>query len=49
MLEHQPPSYRRILVLLRLGHTHGEIAEQLGIHEKTVQRLIRRITRRQVS
>jgi RNA polymerase sigma-70 factor (ECF subfamily) len=48
LLEEQPAPYRRILVMLRMGYSHHEIATQLGIHEKTVQRLLRRVTRRQM-
>jgi RNA polymerase sigma-70 factor (ECF subfamily) len=46
LLRGQPPHYQRILDLLRQGHSHGEIAAELGLSEKTVQRLIRRLNRR---
>lgn len=42
-LDGQPPRYREILILLRRGHTHAEIARCLGISAKTVQRLVRRV------
>lgn len=37
------PRDRRILELLRDGCTHEEAARQVGVHEKTVQRLLRRL------
>ncbi len=43
LLQGQPRHARRILALLRQGHTHGQIARVLGVHEKTIQRLIRRL------
>src|SRR4051812_9085244 len=39
LIEGQPPQYRRVLELLRAGHTHKEIADQLGLHPKVIQRL----------
>jgi RNA polymerase sigma factor (sigma-70 family) len=44
ILERQPARYRAILILLRQGNTHQEIARQLGLHQKTVQRLIRKVS-----
>lgn len=38
--------HQKILELLRQGYTHNAIAEQLGIHPKHVQRLIRHLSRR---
>jgi RNA polymerase sigma factor (sigma-70 family) len=35
-----PPGHRRILELLRDGHSHVEIAETLGVHRKVIQRLL---------
>lgn len=43
LIEQQPPRYRAMLHLLRLGHTHREIADRLNTTTKTVQRLLRRI------
>jgi RNA polymerase sigma factor (sigma-70 family) len=43
LLEGQSAQNRRILEMLRQGHTHQEIAEALGISGKTVQRLIRKL------
>ena len=40
LLEGQPAHYRQILVLLRQGHTHQQIAAALGLNEKTVRRLL---------
>ena len=41
-LRKQPLVYRRIFILLREGKTHEEIAQELGIHTKTVQRVVYR-------
>jgi RNA polymerase sigma factor (sigma-70 family) len=43
LLQGQPPHYRRILEMLRDGHTYAEVAQQVGINEKTVQRLVRKL------
>jgi RNA polymerase sigma factor (sigma-70 family) len=40
LLAGQPIVYRRILILLREGKTAVEVAAELGIHVRTVQRLI---------
>jgi DNA-directed RNA polymerase specialized sigma24 family protein len=40
LLEGQPEHCRRILELLRDGHTHLEVAARLGLHPKTVQRVV---------
>jgi DNA-binding NarL/FixJ family response regulator len=44
--EKLPAHQRRILELLVQGHTHEEIAQQLGMNERTIRRLIRRIAPR---
>jgi RNA polymerase sigma factor (sigma-70 family) len=44
-----PPYQRRIVSLLRLGLSNAEIAQRLQTNPKTVQRLIRRITREAVT
>jgi RNA polymerase sigma factor (sigma-70 family) len=49
LLKSQPARYRPILILLREGHTHEEIARKLGLSEKTVQRLVRRLAARSQS
>jgi RNA polymerase sigma-70 factor (ECF subfamily) len=46
LLQGQPPQYRQILELLRQGHTHREIADRLGLHPKTIQRLLQKLTQR---
>jgi RNA polymerase sigma-70 factor (ECF subfamily) len=46
MLDKQQPVHQRILALLRLGHTHEEIAELLGLSVKTVQRVLQRLKTR---
>jgi RNA polymerase sigma factor (sigma-70 family) len=43
LLTDLPDHYQRILVLLREGHTHKEIAEQVGVNEKTIRRLIAKL------
>jgi RNA polymerase sigma factor (sigma-70 family) len=45
-LRKQPLVYRRIFILLREGKTHVEIAQELGIHTKTVERVVYRATPR---
>lgn len=39
MLVGQPPAYRKVLTMLRDGCTQGEVAEQLNLCLKTVQRI----------
>jgi RNA polymerase sigma factor (sigma-70 family) len=46
MLEGQGPRERRVLEMLRQGHTHQEIAEQLGTHPKVIQRLLKKLHER---
>jgi RNA polymerase sigma factor (sigma-70 family) len=43
LLQQTPAHHRQILDLLRQGNTHLEIAHKLGMDEKTIRRLIRRI------
>jgi RNA polymerase sigma-70 factor (ECF subfamily) len=43
LLDQVPEHYRPILTLLREGDTREEIARKLGLNEKTVQRVLRRI------
>jgi RNA polymerase sigma-70 factor (ECF subfamily) len=40
LLDKQPPHYRKILELLRQGHTHAEVAKKLRLSEKMVQRVL---------
>jgi RNA polymerase sigma factor (sigma-70 family) len=49
LLRGRPESYRRIIELRRDGNTHQEIACQLGLNERTVRRVIRRVFEEQVS
>ena len=46
ILADQPPLYRAIFVLLRRGRTHEQIATKLGLSEKTVHRVVRRVQMR---
>jgi RNA polymerase sigma factor (sigma-70 family) len=43
LLELAPAPYRSILVLLRQGHSHEEIAKIVGVSAKTIGRLLKRI------
>jgi RNA polymerase sigma factor (sigma-70 family) len=45
MLAAQPPLKRRMLLMLREGCSHGEVAAQLGLHPKAIQRVLRRLVR----
>jgi RNA polymerase sigma factor (sigma-70 family) len=40
MIRGLPPGHRRVLELLRDGHSHVEIAEKLGVDRKVIQRLL---------
>jgi RNA polymerase sigma factor (sigma-70 family) len=43
LIQGQPAHYQRILLLLRQGKTLGEIAADLGLHERTIRRLIQKL------
>ena len=43
LIEGLPPGHRRVLELLRDGHTHLDIARTLGVHPKLIQRLVARL------
>ena len=49
LLAGRPFHHVRILQMLGEGHTHDEIAAALGLNEKTVYRLIQKITARSKS
>ena len=49
LLDGQPAYCRHILVALREGKTHAEIARELGVNEKTIRRLLRRLDPRTAS
>jgi RNA polymerase sigma-70 factor (ECF subfamily) len=42
MLKNQPPAYREVLARLRDGSTQLEVAEELNLPRKTVQRILQR-------
>ena len=42
MLDGQPPAYRRVLMLLREGRSQVEVAAQLNLSTRTVQRILQR-------
>jgi RNA polymerase sigma-70 factor (ECF subfamily) len=46
LVKGRPFHHVRILELLRQGYTHGEIAADLGVNERTVRRLINKIASR---
>lgn len=43
MLQGQPNHYRQILKMLREGHSHVEIARELNMNTKLVQRLVQKL------
>jgi DNA-directed RNA polymerase specialized sigma24 family protein len=43
-LRRQPLVYQRIYILLREGHTHAQIATELGINVRTVERAVARVS-----
>lgn len=43
LLKDHPPRYQRILMLLRLGHTQVQISQELGVSERMVRRVIRKL------
>ena len=47
LLRDQPAHYRRILELRRAGNTQRQIADRLGLNEKTVRRVIQSIVQEQ--
>jgi RNA polymerase sigma factor (sigma-70 family) len=46
LLEGLAPKQRKVVDLLRQGHTHLEISEIMGVHVKVIQRLIRKLWER---
>lgn len=49
MAENQPPHYRRIIVLRLHGHTYQSIADELGMSERTVRRVLNQLLQHRVS
>ncbi len=45
----QPPVYRRMFILLRAGKTPIEIAKELGVHARTVRRVVSRFAPEAIS
>jgi RNA polymerase sigma factor (sigma-70 family) len=43
LLDSQSPERRHALLMLREGASHREVAEQLGLSQKAIQRLLRRL------
>jgi RNA polymerase sigma-70 factor (ECF subfamily) len=46
MLEGQPAPLRRALVMLRQGHTYRDIAAEVGLHPKALQRFLQKLMER---
>jgi RNA polymerase sigma-70 factor (ECF subfamily) len=46
LLEGQPDHYQRVLILLKQGITHQQIARELGISDREVRRIVRRLAGR---
>lgn len=44
LLQGHPPRHQRILILLRQGYTQQQIAQELDVDERTVRRVIRKLT-----
>jgi len=49
MAENQPAHYRQIIVLRLHGHTYQSIADELGISERTVRRVLNQLLQNRVS
>jgi len=49
MLHNQPPHYRSIIRLRLCGETYDDIAEQLQLSGRTVQRVLKKLLREQVA
>jgi DNA-binding CsgD family transcriptional regulator len=49
MLAEEPPLSKQMLELRLAGGTYTEIAQQLGINEKTVRRTIARLLEREAA
>jgi RNA polymerase sigma factor (sigma-70 family) len=43
LIDELPAHYQRMLELLRAGHTQREIAQELGVNEKTIRRVIEKL------
>lgn len=43
LLRDQPVHYQRILLLLAQGLTQHQVADELGIHERTVRRVVEKV------
>lgn len=45
LLQSQPPGHRRVLELLRAGHSHVDIAQIEGMDRRVIERLLRMLQR----
>ncbi len=48
LVQKQPVHYQRILALRRLGCTYREIADQMGLNEKTIRRVLDELSGQQL-
>jgi RNA polymerase sigma-70 factor (ECF subfamily) len=46
LLRDQPPVLRRALEMLRQGHSYREIADEVGLHPKALQRFLHKLMER---
>jgi RNA polymerase sigma factor (sigma-70 family) len=46
MVDGEPPHVRRLLEMLRQGHTHAAVAAELGVSERSVHRVLNRLYKR---
>ncbi len=46
LVDNQPEHYQRILQMLREGHARQEVAKELDLNEKTVRRVLRKLSPR---
>jgi RNA polymerase sigma-70 factor (ECF subfamily) len=46
LLKGQPPTLRRALEMLRQGHTYRDIADEVGLHPKALQRFLQKLMER---
>ena len=46
LLDGQPHRSRLVLEMLRLGYSHAEIGERVGLHPRTIKRLVRKMAQR---
>jgi len=45
LLDHRPAHHQEILTLLAFGNSPRQVAEQLGLHENSIRRVVRKVKR----